>query len=56
MDVSLNFRVLDCMTTVVDNLLECITIEICKEKHKNVIISCIYIGLLGLALKYLRTG
>ena len=41
-DVSLNFRVLDCMTTVVDNLLECITIEICKEKHKNVIISCIY--------------
>ena len=41
-DKTLNFRVLDRMTTVVDNLLECITIEICKEKTKNQIISCIY--------------
>lgn len=30
------------MSTVIDNVLECITIEICKEKTKNVIISCIY--------------
>lgn len=28
--------------TTVDNLLECITIEICNEKTKNVVISCIY--------------
>lgn len=30
------------MSTAIDNLLECETIEICKEKNKNVIISCIY--------------
>lgn len=41
-DKSLNFRVLDGMTTVIDNLLECLTIEICMEKNRNVIVSCIY--------------
>lgn len=41
-DKTLNYKVVECMTTVIDNLLECITIEICKEKKKNVIISCIY--------------
>lgn len=30
------------MSTVVDNLLECITLEICNEKNKNIVISCIY--------------
>ena len=30
------------MSMVVNNILECITIEIYKEKMKNVIISCIY--------------
>ena len=39
-DKPLDFRVMDGMTTVVDNLLECLTIELCKEKTKNVIISC----------------
>lgn len=39
---SLNYRVLEGMTTVVDNLLECLTIEICMDKSKNIIISCIY--------------
>lgn len=41
-DKSLDYRVLDGMTTVVDNLLECLTIEICTEKKKNVTVSCIY--------------
>ena len=34
-DKTLNFKVLDRMTTVVDNVVECISIEICKEKIKN---------------------
>ncbi len=41
-DRNLKFRVLSDMTAVVDNVLECISIEIIKEKSKNVIISCIY--------------
>ncbi|KAL7374674.1 hypothetical protein ABVT39_005135 [Epinephelus coioides] len=41
-DISLNYRVVQNMSTATDNLFECITIEICKEKNKNVIISCIY--------------
>lgn len=40
-DTSLDYRVLDGMTTVVDNLLECLTIEICMEKNKNVIVNVI---------------
>lgn len=41
-DKDLNYRVVENMSTAVDNLFECITIEICREKNKNVIISCIY--------------
>lgn len=41
-DKSLKFNVVKKMTMVIDNVLECITVEICKEKSKNVIISCIY--------------
>jgi ASC-1-like (ASCH) protein len=33
-DKTLNFKVLESMTTVVDNVSECISIEICKEKRK----------------------
>lgn len=40
-DKTLNFKVLENMTAVVDNLLECNTIELYVEKSKNVI-SCIY--------------
>ena len=40
-DKTLNFKVLDSMATVVDNVLECISIEICKEKI-NLVISCLY--------------
>ncbi len=40
-DKKLNFRVIEDMSTVVNNLLECITIEIYKEKMKNV---AAYIG------------
>lgn len=30
------------MSMVVDNLLECVTTEICLKKKKNIIVSCIY--------------
>ena len=32
----------DNMSAAVDNILECITVEIYKEQNKNVIINCIY--------------
>ena len=38
----LQFHIVDEMTVTMDNVLECITIEICMEKTKNIIISCIY--------------
>lgn len=41
-DKNLNYKVVEEMSTVVDNLLECVTIEICLEKKKNMIVSCIY--------------
>ena len=41
-DKTLNFKVMDSITIVVGNVLECISIEICKEKSKNLIISCFY--------------
>ena len=41
-DRALKFKVMESMTTVMDNILECITVEICREKQKNVIVSCIY--------------
>lgn len=41
-DQNLNYKAVQNTSTAIDNLLECITIEICEEKNKNVIISCIY--------------
>lgn len=49
-DRNLNYKVLESMTTVIDNLLQCITIEICKEKKS------VYRELQALVLKYLGTG
>lgn len=41
-DRNITFKVLESMSMVVDNMLECISIELCKGKNKPVIISCIY--------------
>lgn len=41
-DKNINFRVLDRISTVVDNMLECVSIEMYKEKNKSVIITFIY--------------
>ena len=43
------------MTTVVDDLLESVTIDICMEKTKNVIVSC-NTELPDQTLKYLNIG
>ena len=44
-DKHLNYKVLDCTTTVADNPLENIRIDICIEKTflENKTISCVYI-------------
>lgn len=39
---SLKYKVVECMSTTIDNLMDCITVEICMEKQKNVIVSCVY--------------
>ena len=41
-DNSIRFTVIDDMTTVVDDFVECITIELIMEKRRNIIISCLY--------------
>ena len=41
-DKGMNYKVAESMTTAVDDLFECVTVEICMEKSKNVIVSCIY--------------
>lgn len=41
-DKCFGFKVVENMSTTVDNIFECITIEIFVEKKKNVIVSCIY--------------
>ena len=41
-DKNLNYKVVEKLTTVVDNVLECVTIEILMEKTKNIRVSCIY--------------
>lgn len=42
MDTNLKYKVVEKMTQVVDNFLECITIELVMEKRKNTIVNCIY--------------
>lgn len=41
-DNTIQYKVLEEMTMVVNNILECITIELVKKGKKNVIISCVY--------------
>ena len=39
---SFNFMVLENMTTAIDDLVECVTVEIWRERHKHILVSCIY--------------
>ncbi len=52
-DKNLKSKVLDNVSSAIDNILECITIEIYKEKCKNVIISCVY-GAPGSSIEYFK--
>lgn len=38
----LDFIVVKDMTTVIDNVLECLSVELCMKTAKNVIVSCVY--------------
>lgn len=37
-----DYRVVDNLTSIIDNVMECITVEISLEKKKNVMVSCVY--------------
>lgn len=39
---SIKFHVVNGMSLAVDGIMECLTVEICNEKKKNVIVSCVY--------------
>ncbi len=41
-DNRMKYKVVENMTVVIEDLLECITVEICMERTKNIIVSCIY--------------
>ena len=41
-DTNLKFKSVENMSQAVDNLVECITIEICMGNMRNVLISCVY--------------
>ncbi len=41
-DNNLKYKLIGKMTEAVDDLLECITVEICFEKMKNITVTCIY--------------
>lgn len=41
-DRGLTSKVVENMSIIIDNIMECITIEICMEKMNNVIVSCVY--------------
>lgn len=41
-DSTFHSKVVEDMSFVIDNVLECISIEICNNKKKNTIISCVY--------------
>ncbi len=53
-DKNLNYKVVESMTTVIDNLLECITFEVCQRKKR--MLSLVVYTELQLVWKYSRSG
>lgn len=41
-DKNLDYKVVENMSLAVEEIFESITVEICMEKRKNIIVSCIY--------------
>ena len=41
-NISIEFKVLQTMSVVIDDILECITVELSISNRKNIIVSCIY--------------
>ena len=38
----LSFKICNKMTKVVDELMECLTVEICNMKENNILFTCVY--------------
>jgi len=41
-DKGIIYKVVDNLSGVIDDIIECVTIELCMEKNKNVLVSCVY--------------
>ena len=37
-----NFKSVKCMSLQIDNILECVSIELCINRGKNIIDTCVY--------------
>ena len=41
-DSSLKCRPVECLTAVIDDLMECIAVEIELERRRNMVVACVY--------------
>ena len=39
---SVNFKSMKCMSMEIDNIMECVSIELCINSGKNIIVTCVY--------------
>ena len=39
---SLDYRVINCMSVRINGVMECVTVELCINKRKNIIVNCVY--------------
>ena len=39
---SLDYRVIDRMSVTINGVMECVTVELCINKRKNIIVNCVY--------------
>ncbi len=35
-------KTIECMTTVIEDVMECLTVEIEMKKQRNIVVTCIY--------------
>lgn len=41
-DSNLKYRLVECLTVVIDDLMECIAVEIELERRRNMVVACVY--------------
>ena len=39
---SVNFKSMKCMSLQIDNIMKCVSIELCINRGKNIIVTCVY--------------